>query len=288
MILFHYLLYYFIIIPVSYLPFPILYGFSTAIYLFLYYITPYRKKIVLQNLRSSYPEKTEQEIQTICKLFYKHLADVIVESIKVFTASQEVLLKRMKCVNPELLDAYYNNGKSVILVTGHYANWEWAAITVGTNRKHYALGIYQVIKNKFWDSKMQQTRSRYGTNLMSTREVAQFFERFKNKLSLYGFIADQTPSNPDKCHWMTFLNQDTPVMFGAEKYAIEYNYPVLYGKITKLRRGYYQIEYVPICDEPTKTKKGEITELHTRFNEQIINAAPQYWLWTHRRWKHKR
>ena len=117
--------------------------------MFLYYITPYRKKIVLQNIRNSYPNKTEKEIQTICKLFYKHLADVIVESIKVFTASQEVLLKRMKCFNPELLDRYYDKGKSVILVTGHYANWEWAAITVGTNRKHYALGIYQVIKNKF-------------------------------------------------------------------------------------------------------------------------------------------
>jgi KDO2-lipid IV(A) lauroyltransferase len=288
MIVFHYLLYYLVIIPLSLLPFPLLYGFSNLIYVFLYYIRPYRKKIVLENLRNSFPEKTEEEIQIICKKFYRHFADIIVESLKVFTVSKDTLLKRMKCVNPELVESYYKKGRSVILVTGHYANWEWAAITVGTHSSHYPLGIYQVIKNKFWDRKMQSTRSRFGTNLMSTREVANYFERFKDALCLYGFIADQTPSNPDKCHWMQFLGQDTPVMFGTEKYARQYNYPVLYGKITRIKRGYYQIEYFPICDEPSQTKVGEITEWHTRFNEGIIKAAPEYWLWTHRRWKHKR
>ena len=270
------------------LPFPVLYGISNCAYYLLYYVFPYRKKIVIENLKNSFPEKSEKEINEIAKKFYRHFCDLAVESIKVFTISKASLMKRLNVVGIDLLQKYYDQKRSLILVTGHYANWEWPAISIAFYSKHIPLGIYQRISNKFFDNKMQQTRNRFGTILMSTKEVSEFFERYKNEITMNGFIADQSPGKVTNAHWMKFLNQDTPVSFGSEKYARQYNMVVLYGKITKLKRGHYQIEYETITEEPNSTAQGYITEAHTRINEKLIQAAPEYWLWTHRRWKHKR
>lgn len=282
------LLFYLIILPISWLPFPLLYGLSDILFFIFYYIFPYRRKVVLQNLRSSFPEKPEAEIRKIEKEFYRHFCDVLVETIKLFSASQNAIESRIQLVNPELLDEYFTNGKNLILVTGHYANWEWPAVTLTSHSKHKGTGIYQRLSSKFFDKKLRQTRARFGMELMSTREVADFFESHQNQLCAYGFINDQSPSDPKKGHWMKFLNQPTCMLTGAERYAVKYNYPILYGAITRIKRGHYRIEYIPVSDSPASEKSFFITEKCAIINESIIRKDPAYWLWTHRRWKHKK
>lgn len=282
------LFFYLILIPISLLPFPVMYALSDFTFLILYYVIPYRKKVVLQNLRNSFPEKSEAELKIICRKFYVHFCDLIFESLKTFTVSSEELLKRVKLENVQLLEDYYKKGKSLILVTGHYGNWEWPAMTLPYHSSHTGTGIYQRLSNPFFDKKLRSTRARFGMKLMSTKEVAVFFEKHIEELCTYGFINDQSPSDPKKGHWMKFLNQDTCMFLGVEKYAIKYNYPVIYGVIKKIKRGHYQLEYRLVSENPNTTNPFEITEACSLINEASIISDPAFWLWTHKRWKHKR
>jgi KDO2-lipid IV(A) lauroyltransferase len=282
------LLYYLFLVPLSLLPDRLMYACSDVLYFIFYHLTSYRKKVVVGNLKKSFPKKTDEEIKQITKKFYRHFCDVFVEGIKTFTASEKYITDRVQVVNGELLESYYRQNRSVILATGHYANWEWPALAFIRHSSHHSLGIYKPISNKFFDKKLQQTRSKFGLTLMAIREVAKYFEEHKTLPCSYGFIFDQSPSNPDKGHWMTFLNQDTVVLTGVERYARQYNFPVIYGKITKEKRGMYRIEYELVTDTPQQTREGEITEAIMRINEKLIVAAPEYYLWTHRRWKHMR
>lgn len=282
------LLYYLVLLPVSLLPFPLLYGLSDGLFILLWYLLPYRKKIVLQNLRNSFPEKSEREIRAIARDFYAHLCDLIVESLKTFTASPATIRKRVNLVNPELLEHYYKLNKSLILVTGHHANWEWPAITLPFHSSHTATGIYKQLSNPYFDLRLRRTRAKFGLKLMSTREVAEFFEAHQSDCCTYGFINDQSPSKPSKGYWTRFLNQDTCVLLGAENYAMKYDFPVLYGMITKTGRGKYRLEYKLISEHPATEPRFAITEACVRINESIIRSQPQYWLWSHRRWKHKK
>jgi KDO2-lipid IV(A) lauroyltransferase len=281
-------LYYGVIIPISLLPFPLLYGLSDFTYLVLYKMIGYRKKVVFGNIQRSFPDKTEREHKAICDAFYHHFCDLILESLKTFTISEKQVKKRIVCKNPELINSYYDRGKSVIIAGGHLANWEIFAVGVDALIKHKTIGIYKPLSNKYFDEKMRKTRSKYGLYMISTKIVKQVFEEEKNNLTATIFAIDQSPSNPNSCHWMTFLNQDTGVLFGTEKFAKEYDQPVLYGRINKEKRGYYSFDFSETFDHPKETAQGEITEMVTRMLEKDIIAHPQYWLWSHRRWKHKR
>ncbi len=281
------LLYYLVIIPISLLPFPLLYGFSDFLFVLFYYIIGYRKKIVLGNIQRSFPEKSHKEHMEICKKFYRHFCDLILESLKTFTISEKQVLKRVTCKNPEVIDKYYDRKQSVIIAGGHYNNWEIFAVAVNALIKHKAIGIYKPLTNTYFDKKMRDTRSKYGLYMISTKIVKQVFEEEANNLTATIFAIDQSPSNPKSAHWMKFLNQDTAVLFGTEKYAKEYNYPVVYGRINKEKRGHYNFELFDVTDQPASTAHGEITEKITRLLEKDIQHIPQYWLWSHRRWKHK-
>lgn len=281
------LFYYLVLVPISLLPFPIMYLFSDLFFIILYYIFPYRKKLVQKNIRNSFPGKSEKEISIITKKFYRHFCDIVFETLKVFTVSREALNKRVELENTDLLNDYYVKGKSVILVTGHYGNWEWPAVTLPYHSRHKGSGIYAPLSNKYFDNKLRSTRARFGIQLMSTRQVQEFFESTKEQLFSYGFINDQSPSKPEKGHWMKFLNQDTCMLLGAEKYARLYNYPVIYGKIIKLKRGHYKLIYELVSDNPISEAPFAITEKCAKINETLISSDPAYWLWTHRRWKHK-
>ena len=288
MIVINFLLYYLIIIPISSLPFPLLYGLSDSLYILFYYVFGYRKKIILQNIRNSFPEKSEKEHIEIAKKFYKHFCDLVVESLKTFTISEKEALKRVVCNNPEVINKYYDRQQSVIIAGGHYNNWELFAVAVNTLMKHKAVGIYKPLSNKYFDTKMCITRSRYGLTLLSTKKVKPFFDDNIHNLTATIFGTDQSPSNPNSAYWMKFLNQDTGVLFGAEKFAKEYNYPVIYARLNKEKRGYYSLDFFDVTDKPQETVYGEITEKVTQLLEKDIQHIPDYWLWTHRRWKHKR
>jgi KDO2-lipid IV(A) lauroyltransferase len=281
------LLYYLVIIPISLLPFPLLYGLSDFLFFLFYYIFRYRKKIVLDNIQRSFPEKSHQEHLEICKKFYRHFCDLILESLKTFSISEKQVLKRVTCKNPEVINKYYDRQQSVIVAGGHYNNWELFAVAVNALIKHKAIGIYKPLSNIYFDKKMRDTRSKYGLYMISTKIVKQIFEQEANNLTATIFAIDQSPSNPKSAHWMKFLNQDSAVLFGTEKYAKEYNYPVVYGRINKEKRGYYSFEFFDVTDRPASTGHGEITEKITQLLEKDIRHIPQYWLWSHRRWKHK-
>jgi KDO2-lipid IV(A) lauroyltransferase len=287
MLIINSLLYYLVIIPISLLPFPLLYGLSDFLFVLFYYVLGYRKKIVLGNIQRSFPEKSHEEHLEISKRFYRHFCDLILESLKTFTISEKEVLRRVKCKNPEVINKYYDRKQSVIVAGGHYNNWEIFAVAVNALIKHKAIAIYKPLSNTYFDKKMRDTRSKYGLYMVSTKIVKQIFEQEANNLTATIFAIDQSPSNPKSAHWMRFLNQDTAVLFGTEKYAKEYNYPVVYGRINKEKRGHYSFEFFDVNEEPALTVHGEITEKITRLLEKDIREIPQYWLWSHRRWKHK-
>jgi Kdo2-lipid IVA lauroyltransferase/acyltransferase len=284
----NFLVYYCVIIPISLLPFPLLYGLSDFLFILFYYVLGYRKKIVMGNIKRSFPEKSDKEHREIGRKFYRHFCDLILESLKTFTISEKQVAKRVTCKNPEVINKYYDQGRSVIIAGGHYNNWEIFAVGVDQLIKHKAVGIYKPLSNKYFDSKIRETRSKYGLYMIATKIVKKVFDEEKNNLIATIFAIDQSPSNSNNCYWMEFLNQETGVLFGVEKYSKEYDFPVLYGRINKEKRGHYSFEFFPTFDNPRETEYGEITEKVTKMLEEDIRAIPEYWLWTHRRWKHKK
>jgi Kdo2-lipid IVA lauroyltransferase/acyltransferase len=280
------LLYYGLLIPVSLLPFPVLYLLSDGLYVIVYKGIGYRRKVVFKNISNSFPEKSHEEHLKIERAFYRHLCDLVVESIKVFSISQQEVEQRFKVLNPEFIDRFYDKGQSVIIAGGHYNNWELFAVAIDGPMKHKARALYKAFKNKWLDEKMQVSRGKYGLEMISTKEAKAVFQ--KEDLQAIIFGVDQSPSRINNCYWGTFLNQDTPMIFGAEKYAKEYNYPVLYGRINKIKRGHYSWEFTESIEEPDQTGYGEITQRIHSLLEQDIIAKPEFWLWSHKRWKHTR
>lgn len=281
------LFFYGFLLPISNLPYPILYFLSDGLYVLIYKVVGYRKKVVLQNIINSFPEKSSAEHKQITKGFYHHFCDLIVESIKVFTISEQEVKNRMKLLNPEFCNRFYDRGQSVIIAGGHYNNWELFAVAIDAEVKHKAVALYRTLKNKFFDAKMRASRGKYGLRMVSTKVAKQEFESGEGLRAII-FGIDQWPSKSHNCYWGTFLNQDTAMIFGAEKYAKEFNFPVLYLRINKVKRGYYTYEFIEAIEEPQKTGYGEITSRINHLLELDIIAKPDYWLWSHRRWKHKR
>ena len=286
---------YYITLPflylISLLPFPLLYELSNFFFFVLYRIVGYRKALVLQNLRNSFPEKTEAEIQLIAKKFFKHLADIFLETFKTLTISKEAMLKHCY-LNDEakaLFTSYAEKKQSVILVMGHQGNWEWAGNTFSIEIKGSQLYvIYHPLTNKNMDGLIYKMRTRFSTKLIAMKETFKEMVVHRKEVTTTAFIADQTPSIVAGAHWMTFLNQDTPVFLGTERIAKKMNFPVVYAFVKKIKRGVYEINAEILVANPTETADGEITELHTRRLEKDIREQPETWLWSHRRWKRER
>ena len=282
-----FLLYDLILKPISLLPFWLLYLLSDFLYLILYKVFGYRTTVVTTNLKNSFPEKSTKEIKEIQDKFYHHLCDLIVESIKLFSLSEKEALKHMKVVNPELPNAYFEQGKNIMVVGGHYANWEYTVIC-DLQLKHQMASPYTVLSNRFFENRMKNSRSRFGFLMFSTKKVKEFFINPPDNPYLVVFGSDQSPSSSTNAYWTRFLNQDTAVLFGTEKYSKEYSLPVLFGGIRKVKRGQYEFYFEKLEDNPAATEYGEISEKFTRRIEQQILEKPEYWLWTHKRWKRKK
>jgi len=280
--------YYLFIYPISKLPYPLLYGLSNFLFFLIYRLIGYRKEVVLNNIKQSFPEKSKEEHEKIMKDFYRHFCDFILESIKSFTLSKEEALKRFKLLNPEVVDEIYEEGKDIIFVGGHYNNWEILAISIGMQMKTLPFGIYKPLSNKFFDRIVRESRERYRLKLCPVKEVKDMITTDFGEPKGTIFAVDQSPSNPTKSYWTTFLNQETAMLFGAEKYAKELNLPVVFCRIDKTKRGYYTGTMKVVCYDPSKTEYGEITQLCNIEVEKQVQEDPQYWLWSHKRWKHKR
>ena len=284
---------YYIALPLIYLllliPFPFFYWLSDLTFFLLYRVFGYRKKVVMQNLRNAFPEKNEQELEKIVIGFYRYLCDLFLETFKTLTMSKSTALRHCS-LTPEaiaLFDQYYKENKSVIIVMGHFGNWEWGGNAFSMQCKQQLYVIYHPLSHKHFNDLLFKMRSRFGTKLIAMKDTFKDMVRNKAEVNATAFIADQTPS-PDSAYWTTFLNQDTPVFRGTEKIARKMNYPVVYVSVKMKRRGYYELSAETLFEEPKNTSDGEISEAHTRKLEADILEQPETWLWSHRRWKHKK
>lgn len=223
------------------------------------------------------------------KRFYAHLCDVIFESLKNFSITEKMVRERMVIENPEVVDKFTEQGRHVIIAGGHYNNWELYALAMPIYHKAKGVAIYKKLHDPFFDRKMRLSREKYGLKMIPMREAKENFEDTRSDTGCAFILGgDQSPKRPESAYWMEFLNQDTGVLFGAEKYAKQYDLPVIYGEITKVKRGYFTVRYSELLDSPGAFGYGKITEAHTRALEATILKDPAYWLWSHKRWKHKR
>jgi Kdo2-lipid IVA lauroyltransferase/acyltransferase len=269
------------------IPLRVLYIFSDCVYLLLFYIFGYRKKVVFTNLRNSFPEKSEKEIRKIAAGFYRHLCDLLIESIKGATMREKSIVSRM-VIHAENLDQFYPSGRHVLAVGGHYGNWEWAGIAAGSQMKHKPVGFYKPLSNPYINEYIQHSRVK-GRSVMAS--IAATYDAFKKEWGepvVYYMIADQSPSSTRHAIWVKFLNQDTAALHGPEKYARLFNLPVIYTDTRRTGRGRYDVNFKVICENPNELPEGEITRRYMEMLETRIKADPRYYLWSHRRWKHHR
>lgn len=272
----------------SRLPMRVLYIFSDFFFLILYYIIGYRKKVVIKNLKTAFPEKSEAEINRISKKFFKHFVDILFESVKSFAISKKELQKRYKYTNPELINKYAEQGRSVALVGSHQANWEWSVgmpLSVNIN----CFGAYKKIKNPYFDKLIKKSRTQFGFEAVPTYLFNKsIYEKHSNKTQyLYLLLSDQSPQMGKTRYWASFLNEKVPVHTGAEVLSKKYNSVVINMKTTKVKRGYFEVEFELITDTPNDFDNFEITDKYLELTERNIKTQPEYYLWTHNRFKHK-
>lgn len=243
---------------------------------------------MLSNIQNSFPNLSAKEHKAIMDEFYSHFCDIFIETLKAFSLTKKQAADRFVVENTELLDQLYAKNQHVVLVLGHYNNWEWLALCGQIGTPHKSIGFYTPLKNKFFNEKLRVSRERFGMTTVPTSEPKLMFDELSERPSMMYFGSDQSPRKSQKCYWTTFLNQETGVQFGAEKIAVKVNAAVVFGEISKVKRGHYKLNYQLLCDNPKDQPTGNITKLHVQALEKIIKEKPQYWLWSHRRWKHQR
>jgi len=273
----------------SLLPLKILYFFSDLTFFLIFHVFKYRKKIVLKNLKNSFPHKSNEEIKNITKSFYKNFCDLFFESIKALTISKKEITRRYKFVNNEILNELYMKNKSGFVVTGHLGNWEWFN-SICIYLKHKPLAIYLPLNNKFFDTLFKNIRERFGATAVPIHSLYKTLLKF-NELNIPTFsyiLADQRPHKDIIRYWITFLNQDTPVFTGFEKLAKKFGFAVVFSKTYKIKRGYYITEFELLTENASEFKDFELTNIFFKKLEEAIIKYPECYLWTHNRWKYKK
>jgi Kdo2-lipid IVA lauroyltransferase/acyltransferase len=271
------------------LPLRVLYIFSDFTYYLVYYVFRYRKAVVFENLRNSFPEKSGEEIRALAKRYYRHLCDLFAETIHQPGMGENEIRNRVKFKNPEIIDKYFNEGRHIAAVMGHYNNWEWmCGFPLITGYK--CITIYRQLKNRIFDKLMYDMRSRFGAELVPMKmAIRKIYEYDKlGAPTITAFIADQTPPREKSLFWLKFLNQDTSVYLGPARLARKMNMAVVFFKMKKVKRGYYELDFIPLFENTSDSDENEITLAHVSELEKQIRCQPEFWLWSHRRWKIRR
>ncbi len=274
-----------IVFLVGLTPFWVLYRISDILFLIIYYIIGYRKKIVFDNIKIAFPEKSEEEIHYISKKFFHQMTDLIVEALKGPALSSKQLKKRYKIINPGVMNSFFEKGRSIMGVTGHYANWEWSGLAMPLQQKHIPVGMYKPLSNKSIDKFLRNTRTKRGSEARSIYKTKAAFEENYGRPALFGMVADQSPTNVKRAYCMEFFGRKTPFLHGPELYSKLYDLPVIYLYNKRVKRGYYEVSCHLLETEPQKTEDGEITKKYKDFLEYVIRTDPSQWLWSHKRWK---
>jgi len=272
---------------ISLLPFWMLYLIADFVFFLLYHMIGYRRKVVQENLLNSFPEKSAEERHSIEKKYYLHLADLMVETIKMVSISEKEIVKRVLTPNPEMLDHYFNQGRSVMMALGHYGNWEIANLRASKLFKCPFLIVYKPLTNQVFDEFFIKMRSRFGATLVPMKNVMRSMVKHKDEVILSAFVADQTPVKHEASFFVDFLNQPTAFFLGVEKIAKATNPVIVFCDVERVRRGYYSFKATLISENPKETAPHEITKAYVKCLEDMIKKDPPYWLWSHRRWKFK-
>ncbi|WP_029274384.1 lysophospholipid acyltransferase family protein [Pedobacter borealis] len=271
----------------SLLPLSLLFFFARLLYYLLYYVIGYRKKVVRQNLTHSFPEKSPVEIKAIEKKFFLYLAELIFEIIKMSSISKAETLKRVKFTGLEQLETHFAAGKSILACTGHYGNWELGTLALGLSISAKTMVIFKPIKNKIFETWFDCMRTKYGNVFIAMRQTLRGIAAYKNEPTLLCFASDQSPTREETKYYVDFLHQPTAALLGVEKIAKSTQRPIYYFKVNVVKKGYYHVEVLPMCLDPANVDEFAITNLYFKFLENIIKEQPQYWLWSHKRWKFK-
>lgn len=274
---------------ITWLPLRMLFIVSDLFFILVYYIVGYRKNVVRQNLRNSFPEKDKKELRSIERKFYLHLCDSFIEWMYPLHRDAKHMAKYYDFKNPEVLNELYAEGKGVVGILGHYGNWEYLSLLPQyVNHKVWAIHLPQ--NNKYFNDLINRLRSKFGVNMMTTAESFRklLLEAKAGETTMTYFLADQSPHRGKIKYWTTFLNQETPVFLGAEQIARKLDMAVVFFDIRKVKRGHYEITFEVLAKNPRDFPEYAITEMHVRALEKRIQAEPSYWLWSHKRWKHKR
>lgn len=283
-----YILIYPILWLLSLLPLRVLYVFSTFLYFWVYYIFGYRKKVVFKNLLLCFPEKSQEERTKIAKKFFQHFCDMLFESIKSLSISEAEIKRRFTFTNIEEIQNVEKQNKSIMVMCAHYASWEWIFILQKyMNFKGYA--VYKKLKNKYFDALVRRIRAKYDTYLITTKETVKILTENKvnGELTLNGFLSDQSPKYQKAFHWTKFMGITVPVHTGAEMLAKKMDMAVVFYKTRRVKRGYYETTFKTVTLNPKEYNDYEITDLFIKELEDQIHEAPAYYLWTHKRWKHR-
>ncbi len=274
---------------IAWLPLRVLYVLSDLLFPVIYHLVRYRRKVVRKNLTQAFPAYSEEQIIKFEKKFYHYFCDLWIEIIWLIHPRIKAMEKRMTLENPEIFFNHAAEGESVMLMLGHYCNWEWISVFGLLLPENYPpLPVYQKLRNKNFDQFMIKLRSQFGAISIERNQLIRKMLEMKqtDKQGIFVMIADQSPKAKNIRHRMQFLNQDTPVFLGTEQLAKKYDYPVYYMDIQQIKRGYYRTVIRPITIDPKQTKEHEITETFMHYLEDSIQANPEYWLWSHNRWKH--
>jgi KDO2-lipid IV(A) lauroyltransferase len=273
---------------ISLLPLRILYILADLLFFLSYHVFKYRKKIIAENLRNAFPEKSEVEINTLTKKFYRNLTDIVVEIIKVLSLKKEELDKRVSAPNINLPLTYLKQNQSIIVLAGHQCNWEWLLSACMIKGKFPTDAVYKPLNSKFFDSIMLSIRSKFGALPIPMKETLREQIKKKNIPHALAMVADQTPLKSEIQYWTTFFNQDTPYYVGSDKIARLFNMPVFFVGMKRTQRGYYEISFKQIGFPPYSEGEFDITENYNQILEAEIRKQPENWLWSHRRWKHSK
>ncbi len=271
----------------SYLSLSVLFTLADLIYFLFNHIYAYRKTVIDLNLINAFPHKRSEELWYIRSNYYRHLADFIVETIKSISISKNELKERIQLQHESyaLLRKYENTGQHIFVVLGHYGNWEWASLLAGLETKLPSFALYASPSNKTFEKFLLKNRSRFGCQLVAMNQVKSLYVQLQKKTSLVAFVADQTPVDTENAYWTKFMSLETPFFKGFDTLAQKTNAIVVYASIQKINRGYYELSFETITENAQQETENFIAEKYVRLLEKDIHTKPEFWLWSHRRWK---
>lgn len=273
---------------ISKLPLKILYIFSDIIFFLNYYLVGYRKNVITQNLKNSFPEKSDEEIAEIRKKFYINFSDYLAETVKSFSISETESRVRMQHINQHLFHEAKAEGKNIILLAGHVFQWEWINALAKVIPQKHCHPVYRKVNSDFWENQMKKVRNRFGNEALEANEVIKNIFRNKNNgESAYMFVADQTPHHSTVNYGLKFLNQRTPAFIGYDKLATRMDLAFIYCEMKKVKRGFYQVNYYRIYPDGDKFVNNEVIKKFHQMLENTIRKNPDNYLWSHRKWKYQ-